>query len=375
MGRWTNWLKTTVKTERLSSLSKDASVDTLFQELLDINVKKINVENAKKRLELHFAQLKHYEALDMETIKKLCELARNAKQMEEQKQHLRGRLVRNNRPLFLIAKHEKELPELMPEIRNYETKQKDAERTIMYLQEEQQALLEERQSLLTGYKFLKNSSIVFLVILVISLFGGFALLQLLRENIWIYLSGIAILFTIFLITFLLLKEKLEKELAINALLQKKAGKYLNKWKIKYFHYQRYLSYQYEKLGMDSAAKLEMYYNRYLKNKDNEVKYNRFNQKLVEIEEEMLDILKGKGIEIEMIDNFTEWLVAPKKSLSIQQGKKELQMLKQQLEGILLYEQELWSEIKVLQQDEKLNSIVKLKIAEHGAALDKLRKYA
>ena len=87
----------------------------------------------------------------------------------------------------------------------------------------------------------------------------------------------------------------EKEIKNNGILQQKAVKYLNKAKIRYFHQTQYLEFQYHKFGVDSVAKLEMYYNRYLKNKNNERLYLQMNDSLNEIEEDILKILHNKDI--------------------------------------------------------------------------------
>lgn len=180
--------------------------------------------------------------------------------------NLRGRLISNNSALARVGQYEEEIPDLIKEMQIAEKRRRETENHIFYLEEEKEELYEERESLLLGYRFLKGFSGIMIAAIVICLFVSFAVLQTLREQIWVVLTTIGFVVVALFIGVVILKENIDKELSRNVVLQQKAVKYLNKAKIRLFNQVQYLEFQYHKLGVDSVAKLELYYNRYLKTK-------------------------------------------------------------------------------------------------------------
>ena len=110
-------------------------------------------------------------------------------------------------------------------------------------------------------------------------------MQCIRVYIGLILIGLVCIGLFLLIVLLYTKQKIEKKLYDNELLQQKAAKFINKCKVRYFHNNRYLEFEFGKLEIDSVAKLEMLYNRYMKNKDNEKEYNKYTRALMSIEED------------------------------------------------------------------------------------------
>ena len=289
----------------------EKAVEEIFNELYANHNKKKRMMDYISELSQKIHEVKQFGALDEKDIEQLSQLAQRAKDIEERKQSLRGRLITNNAALARLAQYEDDLPELLEEMQSVEKRKKQTESHIYYLQDEKQELLDEREDLLAGYRFLKVFSVTMLLVIAVVLLVAFAMLQILREAIWFYLTGagIALIFIMFGVLFT--KDRLDNELVSNGILQQKAAKYLNKAKIRYFNERQYLDFQYQKLGVDSVAKLEMYYNRYLKNKNNERAYLQMNHTLNEIEEDMLFILKNKGIQIDYTDNLVDWALNQK----------------------------------------------------------------
>ncbi len=368
------------KRERAIQLDKPLrTVEQLFEELSELFVKKQRIQEYIKDLERREQEIKKFDSLKKEDVEKLSLLASRAKDIEEKKQVLKGRLVKNNKALFIISQYEAELPELIREMQYCENKKKESERNMYYLDEEREELLEEREALIKGYGFLKVFSIFFIIIIGVGLLMTFGYMQALREEIWVYLSVFGCALVVFVGGMLYAKERIEKELKKNTLLQQKAVRFMNKTKIRYFHQVRYLEFQYEKLGVDSAAKLEMYYSRYLKNKDNEKKYARFNHTLSDVEEEMLEIIHAKGIEIDYIENLSDWLLTNKKVSSLKTIEEDRYKTMEQLQIMESYEGDLWKEVFALQEEPEARDFINSKLKEYsartGAPLDKLPKDA
>ena len=367
MGIWTSLFKKAGKGKKNKHAAfASTGVAELFEELNELFVKKKRLNDYNHDLEKREEEIKKFQALDKEDVEKLNIFANQAKEIAEKKQNLRGRLIKNNKSLFIISQYEEELPELIKEMYESEKKQKQTETHIIYLQEEKEDLLEERDALLKGYHFLKTFSILFVIIIAVAVIITCALMQMLRDEVWIYLGVFGSMMVVFLAGILYAKDRMDRELNVNVILQQKAVRYLNKSKIKYFHQTRYLNFQYEKLGVDSAAKLEMYYSRYIKNKDNEKKFLLLNEKLSEIEEKMMDVLKKKNIHVDYIENLSEWAMAPKKVNAIKALQEEKQKVSDQLQALNSYEESLWKEIFVLKEDEEMKKVIEDKIDEYHA---------
>ena len=353
------------------------SMEGLFEELYELQMKMGRTQHYLEELEGKETLASQYEVLDKEDIHKLDILAGRAKTIEEKKMNLRGRLISNNSALARVGQYEEEIPDLIKEMQIAEKRRRETENHIFYLEEEKEELYEERESLLLGYRFLKGFSGIMIAAIVICLFVSFAVLQTLREQIWIVLTTIGFVVVALFIGVVILKENIDKELSRNVVLQQKAVKYLNKAKIRLFNQVQYLEFQYHKLGVDSVAKLELYYNRYLKNKNNERIYLQMNETLNEIEEDMLAILSGKGIKIDYINNLSDWVLTPKKLNEMKQVKEEREKAIEQIHGLRAYEEELWKEIYALGQEEHLKEKVAVAIEAYNESmmLDKTEKGA
>ena len=344
--------KTLFKKKDVQSLTP-SSVQEIFSELEEIAIKKQRITHYIQELNIKEEAHKQYENLDPDAVAQINALAQKAKEIEEKKQNLKGRLISTNAALLRLSKYEEEIPDLIKEMQGAEKRRRETESHIFYLQEERRELEEERETLISGYKFLKFISFAFVVFLGVSLLVSFVLLQILREKVWFILSGIVGIMLTFIVILVLTKEKLEKEIKDNGILQQKAVKYLNKSKIKFFHQTQYLEFQYHKLGVDSVAKLELYYNRYLKNKNNERIYLKMNDALNEIEEDILKILHQKDILLEDIGDLADWILQPKMLNEMKRIEEDREKTEEQLMALSTYEEELWKELSVMALDDEL----------------------
>lgn len=351
-----------------------SSVQDLFNELEELSIKKQRIKHYIDELNIKQEAHKQYENLDPDAVAQINVLAQKAKGIEEKKQNLKGRLISTNAALLRLSQYEDELPELIKEMQVAEKRRRETESHIFYLQEERSELEEERETLISGYSFLKGVSFVVVVFLSVCLLISFIFLQVLRERIWFVLSGIVAVMLAFIVILVLTKEKLEKEIRINGTLQQKAVKYLNKSKIKFFHQTQYLEYQYHKLGVDSVAKLELYYNRYLKNKNNERIYLQMNDALNEIEEDILKILHQKDILLEDIGDLADWILQPKKLNEMKRLDEDREKTEEQLEALDSYEEELWKELSMMATDEELREEIELCLKNYSGEnrLDKVQ---
>lgn len=344
----------------LSSLFKKQNRKPLERNVEEIEFELKEIQQRRRYLAEYVEELikredacQKYAQLDAEIMREVNQLAHRIKEIEEKKVSLKGRLIRNNAALHRLADYEREIPALIKDMLSAEKQRKNTESYILYLKEEQQDLEEERELLIGGYKFLKGVSIGSVLIISLLLLVSFILLQILREKIWVILSIVVVITMALFIGIVLIKEKLEKKLKDNRILQQKAMKYLNKCKIKYFNQTRYLEFQYNKLGVDSTSKLEVYYNRYLKNKQNEALYLKMNDKILEIEKQILSILRQNEIIIEDLGDSSYWLLKPNILQEVKNIKEDCKKAKEQYEALKLYEEQLKAEINGNRLDKNL----------------------
>lgn len=354
-------------------------LDRIFEDLEEIHYKKLRLENYFASLVKKQQDLQKYENFTEENQQKLNEYVNTYKEIEERKQGLKGRLITTNEALNRLVPYEEEIPAYIQEMQVTEKKMKDSENDIYYLEEERDALLEDREVLLEGYGFLQGFSVIFLTTLVVGVFIAFACLQVIREEIWVVLSSVAIVFSAFLVGVLYAKERFEKALKDNSILQQKAAKYINKSNIRYFHQKRYMDHVCEKFAVENTAQLEMHYNRYLKNKNNEQQFIGYNRQLAQLEKNISFILEESGGNLVAFDTLEEWTMIPKRAKWFENTVKEKEKISAQIEMLVNYEKELWQEIYALKEDPKYVLDVEKRVEKYLANtqqyLDKLEQDA
>lgn len=361
------WLKSIFRRERTNNYHvnyEKSDAIRVFEDLEETHIKKKRLVHYHDRLNFKQQELASYEALTEEDLAQLTLLVGQHRGVQDKKQNLKGRLIKTNKSLQRLEAYEEELPDIMQEVAMTERKVKEYERDIFYLEEEKEELEEERDVLLKGYQFLKVFGIVLLGVVTILIFLGLGLLQVLRETVWVYMSVISIALIFFLGGIFYAKDRLEKGLRDNEKLQKKAVMYINKSKIRYFHGRRYLDFYFDKLGVDSSAKLEMYYNRYVKNKNNQIEYNKLNRAVMNLEVSIQELFEKRSIVFEDLDNLQEWVLAPQKATALKNLLEEKEKVMQQIKGLEAFEEALWKEVFVLKENPTYTGVIEDKIQEY-----------
>lgn len=361
------WLKSIFRRERTNNYHvnyEKSDAIRVFEDLEETHIKKKRLVHYHDRLNFKQQELASYEMLTEEDLAQLTLLVGQHRGVQDKKQNLKGRLIKTNKSLQRLEAYEEELPDIMQEVAMTERKVKEYERDIFYLEEEKEELEEERDVLLKGYQFLKVFGIVLLGVVTILIFLGLGLLQVLRETVWVYMSVISIALIFFLGGIFYAKDRLEKGLRDNETLQKKAVMYINKSKIRYFHGRRYLDFYFDKLGVDSSAKLEMYYNRYVKNKNNQIEYNKLNRAVMNLEVSIQELFEKRSIVFEDLDNLQEWVLAPQKATALKNLLEEKEKVMQQIKGLEAFEEALWKEVFVLKENPTYTGVIEDKIQEY-----------
>lgn len=339
--------KKTKNRPSITEQNEDQRIEEIFAELKGVKTKRKRLERYVKGMEQRKQDLEKYESLTTEDHGKVAGFLDQYKNVIEQRKLLEGRLIRNNPSLRVIQARESEIPDLIKEIRQTENYQGYTNSDMLYLEEEKDELYDYRESLISGYRALKIIAFCLIMILGMISLILLTMIQTLRENIFL-LSSIISIVTLFLgFGILMTKRRIEYELELNELMQQKASRLLNRTKIRYFHHTNYLNYQYGKLSIASADQLQGQYDRYLKNKNNEVYYSNLNNQLVEIENKVFDVLYEKGIERDAFDNIDEWVEVQNIGILMKNITQEYDHTREQIKALNAYEQELCKEAFVM----------------------------
>ncbi|ONI43260.1 hypothetical protein AN640_06545 [Candidatus Epulonipiscium fishelsonii] len=360
--------------KRLVQRSKDTAkneqrferhdIDGLFTELQSTFLRTSRLKQQVKDVEDIRDCLEHYKLLSKTDKQTLDKLSINHKSALDERKQLQNRLVRTNPALHRFAEYDKDLSTLIPEIKRAENQVNIYEHNIKYLKDEQEYLKDDRELLLQGYKYLKIFTVIFSVLLLTVLFLSFAMLQVVRENIWLNITISCLIFLLVVWTILVIKEKLEKELKKNELLQQKVSKYLKKTQLHHFNSKQFVTFEFNKLGVDSISKLEQYYARYEENKGNEKTYNNLMDKVTVIEEKIESLLKQNYINDANLKRIIDWIVTPRKKEEDNALFQETERALKQLKGLDEYEKELCKQISAYGSLKEYKDIVQIKFQEY-----------
>ncbi|OON97346.1 MAG: hypothetical protein ATN31_08265 [Candidatus Epulonipiscioides saccharophilum] len=339
-------------------------IDSLFA---DIKANAVKIRRQEITLENIYPMqkpLKEYQSLDRAVKNQLASLALKYNDSNVAKNKLSNRLVKNNPALTRIETYENQLPFLKDELQNASTLATKYKTNIDYLKAEKDHLVIDRESLLLGYNALEKLGMFFLVLLGISLIMTFTLMQVIRESVWIHMSLISITFMIFVLFLVLSKEKLERELTRNEVLQKKASKYIQKFQIHYFTQQQYLEYQYKKLGVNTPEQLDSYVSKYMKNKDYERNYQQYLKSSQDSEQKIKDTLQINDVPIKYINTIEYWIINPNKLKEVKKMVSEISSMQKSIEDMKEYEQELYKALLSYNSKSEYDEYIKDKLTEY-----------
>ncbi|OOB80581.1 MAG: hypothetical protein BEN19_04180 [Epulopiscium sp. Nuni2H_MBin003] len=342
----------------------DVDIDNLFESLKTTSIKIQRQEKYLEDVQALESPLSSFLSLDENTQKSLKNYATQYKDITDEQRGLQTRLVKNNPALYRISIYEQEVPTLLIELKQVQNLVKTFRNNIYYLRDEKEELIQDRVMLIRGYDYLRKFSIVFAVLLALCLLLIFTMMQVLREDIWIYMSAVCGVFIIFVPTLLLTKEKLEKEMTRNEILQKRAAKYIKKYQIHYFQQKNYLQYEFSKLGVDSIKKLENYYDKYLTYKAYEVKYNRNIQTMQISQQKIQEILSDHKLPTEDSIVIEEWLFNPHKIEESKMLVREIEPIKVQIKTLKEYEEDVYKQLIAYAEMDEYKDIVAKKLDEH-----------
>ncbi|OOB78561.1 MAG: hypothetical protein BEN18_00920 [Epulopiscium sp. Nuni2H_MBin001] len=368
MFSWFNqWLKYNRRRSRgtVTSTKYDSNdIDSLFESLKSTTLKLHRQEEQLEQINSLKRVVDMYLELDQKTHNQLKNYAVLYRDSVDEKTKLKARLIRNNPALQRLVEYEEEIPTLIRELKSVENQIHICKSNIEYLREEKEQLIEDRETLIGGYKFLKVFTAVFLLVLGLSFVLVITMLQVLRNTLWIYVGSIICVFMVFIVLLIIAKDRLEKALVKNELLQKKAAKYIQKYQIHYYQQQSYLDYEFKKLDVDSIDQLETYFERYTKNKVHETKYDTYVNNMMISENQISEILGNNQFNIRGIERIQEWLVNPHKLEEAKSIVSSFDSVNKQVDVLKIYEKDLYKQILAYGEVDQYKDMIAGRLEEY-----------
>ena len=154
-------------------------------------------------------------------------------------------------------------------------------------------------------------------------------------------------------------------------MQAKVVKLLNGAKIRYVYYTNFLDYEYNKYNVDSTEQLQRSWELYMKNKHHEKRYNNINIRMNQIEEEVMGILKDRGINVNYFEDIKHWSRIEERKNVLDNIQKEKSILESKLNYLDQYQEEIWAQLEELKENDETEDKTIEKIINRYLEEDKI----
>jgi hypothetical protein len=203
--------------------------------------------------------------------------------------------ILSDRQYRLFERYELQLPKELPAIRESEQYQAVIQQDIIHLEKEREALDDEQDDIISKQGFLKGIAISTSVIVVL-LFAVFAVLSNYSEVSFTIPFLLTVLMGMVLVLYIFMEAR--KNISNVRLVQLKQNRQImlmNKVKIKSVNNRNYLEYTFSKYMVDNFEQLKIFWEEYVKIKDESRRYQSNTELLEFYNNELIHELKKFGI--------------------------------------------------------------------------------
>ncbi len=331
-------------------------VNTLFQQLETLQHHEENLQQELKELKDKKEAYERYTQLSQEEKEEIEKIWVTIEKAELERESLKNQFVDSSSINPKLQQFEKDIPLLLKEIETMEENQRKAKKDIDYLEGEKGALYFTKEKLEQVLVTSQKTSIA-----VVMGLAFLSLLLVLLHSVYdfsiVVFGSILAVIGLFIGTWLyILQRRVRFEIQKNIRMQNRAVELLNKAKLRYVHYTRFLQYEYEKFGVQNLHMLQYQWNLYCERQTHKNQYQRVASQKSQLELELWDFIEkifvGKE---ELLDQEIAFLFDPNRRedrvhelmmqykkakqqwMELQQEKsqvqKELQLLQEQQDGI------------------------------------------
>jgi hypothetical protein len=257
------------------------------------------IEEAKAEYQLVTSYLSDMQKIDMIPIEErenLEEAARRIISLSKERGKLQNRSkILSEQQYRLFERYELQLPKELPLIREKEEYQAVIQRDMMHLEKEREGLDEQQEEIISKQSFLKGIAIVTSVIILL-LFALFAFLSNYSEASFTIPFLLTVLMGMVLALYICMEaRKNQSNISLVQSKQNRQISLMNKVKIKSVNNRNYLDYTYSKYMVDSYEQLKLYWEEYIRMKDEARRYQSNTELLEFFNNELIYELKRHGI--------------------------------------------------------------------------------
>ena len=348
-------------------------ISSLCEQLIDIRRYKKELQEDIKELQKKQQMYRKYESLPKGNKQKVENLWVALQSAESERETLRHQFSDGAFVNLKLQKYEEEMPGLLREIKEMEEQQRKTKTDIDYLEGEKAALQFSKEKLQQAQVMSRKVAIGLVMGLA---FVALILLLLYTVYEWsMVVSGsILTVLGLFLGTWLyIFRRRVIYELQKNMKMQNRAVELLNKTKLRYVHYTRFLEYEYQKFGVHNSHMLQHEWDLYSQNQKNRNQYQQISSQKSQLEKAIWDEMNHNSIGEEEVfyEEMKDLLNPDARADRVFEFNMKYKKLETEWEESLLQEKYIQKELEQFKrQEEIINDLPKQLLEKYREAMDK-----
>lgn len=257
------------------------------------------IEEAKAEYQAVTSYLTDMQKIDLIPLEQrgiLEDAARNIYNLTKERNKLQNRSsILNDRQYRLFDRYEMQIPKELPALKDAERYQAVIQQDIAHLEQERQSLDDEQEEIINKQAFLKGIAITTSVIVAL-LFLLFGIMSFYSESNFTLPFLMTVLMGMVAALYIFMEaRKNVSDIRMVQLKQNRQIMLMNKVKIKSVNNRNYLEYTYSKYQAENYAQLRIYWEEYVRLKDEERRYQKNTDLLEFYNNELIRELKKFGI--------------------------------------------------------------------------------
>lgn len=308
---------------------KVLKVIELCDDSLKLDRHRLYLDKRRKEYETILEDLKCYDNLSEEDAKDLKELISRFIELNNERRGIRYQLGDFNESINKLENLEEDAHDALYQIEDAENSKRLLSRDIELIKDEKERTILDREKLQFAYKLLHKFSFAVAILLGLSIIFLTLISVSLNESVFLSLSILCITLVFTIVLIYIFRKKIIFELKLNEKKHAKLVNLLNKKTVVYSYYINFLNYTYNKYNVQNSRVLKANLEDFANYKHIVSRYDNLGKLVYEVQDKLQEFLKEKNINITNIS-----LESFAKSINIDNKiayYKEMELKKQKVE--------------------------------------------
>ncbi len=308
---------------------KVLKVIELCDDSLKLDRHRLYLDKRRKEYETILEDLKCYDNLSEEDAKDLKELISRFIELNNERRGIRYQLGDFNESINKLENLEEDAHDALYQIEDAENSKRLLSRDIELIKDEKERTILDREKLQFAYKLLHKFSFAVAILLGLSIIFLTLISVSLNESVFLSLSILCITLVFTIVLIYIFRKKIIFELKLNEKKHAKLVNLLNKKTVVYSYYINFLNYTYNKYNVQNSRVLKANLEDFANYKHIVSRYDNLGKLVYEVQDKLQEFLKEKNINITNIS-----LESFAKSINIDNKiayYKEIELKKQKVE--------------------------------------------